>query len=704
MNHRHPFQVERMKRLFLCLVCLFAFIDALTPRPVCATTTAWQEGNGVSVRLLGSFDKINDNNVLFALLDVKLQDGWHVYWSNPGETGTPPSLTWGQSRNIASIDLLYPTPQRLYLLGTETIGYDDHVLFPLRVTQIKGAKEAEIRIGLDLLVCGTMCVPQHFDISLSLREGADRGEQDAAARALVNEALARLPSIEETPHITDLETTAGAKTVQARFDAKDAPQSPDLFIATEHPLTFSKPDVAIAPDGHRITLTSVLQSSLPEGVSLESLPMTLTVVNGKEARALSIHQPETAVAPSATPPSDLPFAVILLLAVLGGFILNLMPCVLPVLSLKILAVLKHAGKEKREVRRSFLTTAAGIVVSFLALAAATIALKATGQTFGWGIQFQQPVFLVLMIALLTIFASNLWGFFTIHPPHFLPHGTGAFADGAFATLLATPCSAPFLGTAVGFALAASSIHILIVFAALGLGMALPYLTLALWPHLSASLPKPGRWMEVLTRLLGFGLIGTAVWLLFVLRAQTGFLPFVVIAAAMTGILFALYLRHKNILRTLVLPAVGLALAGCFAIASLVSVPLALQKNSGAWHPFNEEAITKAIGEGKTVFVDVTADWCLTCKYNKRVVLGQEEVSSRLFGKKDVLALQADWTNPDPAITAFLHRHGSYGIPFNIVFGPCRPQGIALPEILTQDAVLSALAQVQACAIGADKRG
>ncbi len=694
-----------MKRL----LSFFFFFLALSPVPLWAAASDWQRENGIAVRLISSDDLSSNNKELTLGLDIKLEEGWHIYWRSAGEAGTPPAITTGGSDNVESLTILYPAPHRLTLMGMDTIGYEGHVTLPLRVLKKEAAKEMALQASLDILTCSTLCVPRHFDLALTPNM-ASSGEE----KALLEEALERLPATQDTSDLSILKTTLGTNTIQVTFNAQGGLQQPDLLIESASDLTFSKPSVIPVPDGHGATLTASLLSPLSEGAVLADIPLTLTLINGHAAREitlsppLALHASMTTPSHALPPASPLPFWTIVLLALLGGFILNLMPCVLPVLSIKILSVIKHAGSHKDVVRHSFLASAGGIVFSFLLLAAVTIALKASGQAFGWGVQFQQPVFLVFMIALLTFFAANLWGFFEITLPRFIldrvdtsrhPKLAGDFAGGMLATLLATPCSAPFLGTAIGFALAAGSLEIMAVFFALGLGMALPYLAIALWPHLASALPKSGNWMNILPRFLGFGLLGTAVWLLIVVRAQTGHAPFILITMAMAGILFALYLRHRNILRGLMPWAIGGALIASFFIATLASVPLSLQKESGVWKPFDEAAIASAVSEGKTVFVDVTADWCLTCKYNKRVVLGQEDVSTRLFGHEAIITQQADWTSPNPVITDFLHKHGAYGIPFNIVFGPRAPQGIALPELLTKASILDALDKAKACQQG-----
>jgi suppressor for copper-sensitivity B len=482
---------------------------------------------------------------------------------------------------------------------------------------------------------------------------------------------------------------------------------------------FEQPSIAVGSAGDR----AVLQFPAPFGLDLAALhgtELTVTVVDG--ARAL-----ETAVVPQQgriTPPEGAApqlgrpgvaeasgaasLWTMLALAVLGGLILNLMPCVLPVLSLKLMSVIRKSGKETGAVRAGFLASAAGILSSFLVLGVAAVLVKQAGLTVGWGIQFQQPVFLAFMVALLTLFACNLLGFFEFRLPGALGDRAAAagagrnglfgdFLTGAFATLLATPCTAPFLGTAIGFALSSGPAEILAVFAALGLGLALPYLTVAAFPAAVRVLPRPGPWMGWLKAVLALALAGTAVWLLTVMQVTVGWetaLSVGMLAAVAAAVLAAKRLPGSRLGRAAWPVSAALALAA-------VAVPLTVQPLQRAapsaeaaeriaWQPFDQAEIRRLVMEGRTVLVDVTADWCVTCQWNKKTVLESAEVAAWL-DRPDVIAMRADWTRPDPVIAAYLERHGRYGIPFNIVYGPAAPAGIPLPELLSRDAVFAAAA-------------
>ena len=340
------------------------------------------------------------------------------------------------------------------------------------------------------------------------------------------------------------------------------------------------------------------------------------------------------------------------------------------------------------MRLGFLASAAGILFAFLVLAAAVIAFKAAGATVGWGIQFQHPWFLVAMTVVVTLFACNLWGFFEVPLPAWaaaVGGRGGHFLSGAFATLLATPCTAPFVGTAVGFAFARGAAEIVAVFSALGVGLALPYLVVAALPALATRLPRPGPWMVVLRRVLGFALAATALWLLSVLAAQAGAVAAAVVGLLMGASVAALFLSRRT----------GRLVAALLLAAFLVPAGLSGDVDEGnpaaqaLWQPFDEKAIPALVAAGRVVFVDVTAEWCITCQVNKTLVLERGAVLERLSAD-GVVAMQADWTRPSDAIAAYLAGFGRYGIPFDAAYGPGAPAGIVLPELLSTEAVLAAL--------------
>jgi suppressor for copper-sensitivity B len=388
----------------------------------------------------------------------------------------------------------------------------------------------------------------------------------------------------------------------------------------------------------------------------------------------------------------------LLLAVAGGFILNLMPCVLPVLSIKLLGVVESVSESSAQRRVNFLLSAAGIFVAFWLLGLLFTGLKYFGIGFGWGVQFQSATFLLIMIPVLVLFALNLLDKFDVQLPQSLMDklsgsNKGHFYQGIFAVLLATPCSAPFLGTAVAFALAGSSWQIMVIFSGLAFGLSLPYLLIAIWPNSVKVMPKPGLWMVRFRQFLAALLCATLVWLIWLLQAHLSMMLWTIFSIIICAMVLLLIIKPGP--RALVSSfAVYLLLANTiiWSPVSLSGSRVSTESNSAIqWQVFEPEKIAGYIDEGKTVFIDITADWCITCVVNERTVLQRSDIIKHL-NADNVVAMKGDWTKPDKQIEDYLKRYGRYAIPFNQVFGPALPQGKLLPELLTKDAVALALTQ------------
>ncbi len=665
------------------------------------------DGDFVDARLIASANGVGELATIPAGLQIRLPDGWKTYWRSPGEAGLPPAVDWTGSRNTADVRFDWPAPHRFTLFGIDTFGYADEVVFPLTVMPQQIGEAVSLTGRLDLLVCSDVCIPAQFDLSLDLP--AASATADARIANLIGRFAAIVPEDGAAFGLT-VERVAAVDVPPGRLfveaTAREPFAAPDVFVEAAEGYSFGAPVLTFFDDGRRLRAEIGLLEAPSVGPALAALPVTVTVVDG--ARTLEWSGLTVPSGGAGATGEGAGLAAILLLAILGGLILNLMPCVLPVLSLKLLSVLGHGGGSAREVRTGFLATAAGIVASFLVLAGAAIAAKLAGGAVGWGIQFQQPLFLIAMVVILTLFACNLLGFFEIALPSAVGdaalkvgRGTGLaghFGTGAFATLLATPCSAPFLGTAVGFALSRGPIEILAVFLALGVGLALPYLAVAAVPRLATMLPRPGPWIVVMKRLLSLALIATALWLLSVLLVQSGAAAAGLIGGLMVAMGLLLW-RRKGL-------AGGARLAGgvtaaLLALAAfLAPLPFDTARSGPSdamvemdWAVFDRAAIDGMVADGRIVFVDVTADWCLTCQANKQLVLHRGAVAERL-GADDVVPMRADWTLPDDAIAGFLASYGRYGIPFYVVYGPDTPDGQILPELLTTEIVLDAIAQAR----------
>jgi suppressor for copper-sensitivity B len=414
--------------------------------------------------------------------------------------------------------------------------------------------------------------------------------------------------------------------------------------------------------------------------------------------------PAAGTAKPVAPKPDGNLAVMLLLGMLGGLILNVMPCVLPILSLKIFGLVRSAGHGHSEVVRGALATAAGILVSFWALAAAALAAQAAGAAVGWGIQFQRPGFVAFLAVVVVLFCLNLWGLFEIPLPQRLARvGAGGpreglaghFVSGLFATLMATPCSAPFLGTAIGFALAQPAAIVLAVFTALGIGMAFPYLLVAAAPGVARLLPKPGAWMDTVRGVMGFLLAASAVWLFYVLSLQVSPEQLAAIQLGLLGIaLFTWMQRRTGAGRTLrAVAAAGVLAAVAVTLVAAVRAPGATaQRIAGEpaglipWVSWDRAKAESLAAEGQLVFVDVTAAWCFTCKVNERLILDTPEVA-QVFEEHGVVPMKADWTNRNEEIAAFLAEHGRYGIPFYLLYRPGRDPHV-FSELPSKDGLVA----------------
>ncbi len=675
-----------------------------------AAASAWDSLDYSRVRLVAESVAVGSAERLRLGLHFRLDPGWKIYWRSPGDAGIPPQLDWTGSENLADLTIAWPAPRRFSVFGFESAGYADEVVLPLQARLARPGEPLSVNLGVDYLVCEEICIPASAKLSLALPDGA---AEPSPFAGLIGRFVVRIPSRATAAGFgverVEAVRLGGATALRVVARAEAPFDVPDLFIEpigddgeADDSLLFGRPDVRIDLDGRRAVLIAVLTDGEPERGTLAGKRFNLTLVDG--ARAVE-------VTAQAVPAADagLVLSGILALALFGGLILNLMPCVLPVLSLKLLNVVGHGGAAPRVVRAGFLASAAGIVFSFLVLAAVAVAFKAAGVSVGWGIQFQQPTFLAVMVLVVTLFACNLWGFFEVRLPRFAAdiierhsgahggaHGLGGhFLTGAFATLLATPCSAPFLGTAIGFAFARGPVEIFAIFTALGIGLAFPYLMVAAMPGLATRLPRPGAWMVSLRRILGFALAATGLWLVSVLAAQQGVAIATGVAVAMLALGAALWAGRR--LGEGVRRLAPAAAAGCAVIAIGLSLlpasrgPEAVAAVDSPWQPFDRGAIPGLVRDGNIVFVDVTADWCISCQVNKALVLDRGAVADWLSGDR-VVAMRADWTRPDEDIARYLEAFGRYGIPFDAVYGPGAPGGLALPEFLSVGAVVDAVHQ------------
>lgn len=638
-------------------------------------------------------------------LEIVLDDGWKTYWQAPGPQGYPPRLDWSGSDNVAGAEIIWPTPERFTILGYDSIGYKEAALLPMNVTFKDPTKPARIRLTVDYLTCAEICIPQFAELELDVPAGApaptehafgiDRARGQAPAPPGAGDAIERvwLSGPPDQPSLVAEASVSGG-----------AAPGIDLFVNGLDGYFFRAPTIE-SLGGDRIRLMAVAIEVPPEPAAVgQAAAYTLRLGDARAIvqEAALVMPPagfEAAKGASGAARPGPGLLLMLAIAFLGGLILNVMPCVLPVLAIKLMGALKHASGGRGAVRRGFLASAAGIVVSFGVLAAGAVALQSAGIAVGWGMQFQQPLFVGFMALVMAIFAANLWGLFEFGAPAVAGRASAAlpqekdgpwgdFWTGVLATALATPCSAPFVGAALSFALTQGSAEIFAIFLAMGVGLAAPYLATAAFPAIARFLPKPGGWMATLRKILSVAVALTGLWLLWVLWRQAGDVAAGIAVLAVLATVACLGLISG---RKAWAGAAMAVVAGLVAVGLTATPPANARADNLAWVGFDEGEIARRVDAGETVLVDVTADWCVTCKWNKATVLSQEPVVG-LLARADVIAMQADWTRPDPAISAYLARNGRYGIPFNIVYGPGAPDGLPLPELLSAGAVTSAISK------------
>jgi thiol:disulfide interchange protein DsbD len=618
-------------------------------------------------------------------IKINLADKWHTYWVNPGDSGTAIRLKFAADPAIKLKRVLFPIPERLMAGPLISFGYSHEVLLPVEVQIDASARVGQnlpLTVDAEWLVCEDVCIPAITQLKLDVPVGRLEDVKPGADFALFQTTRALLPEPQaEYPkfQFSDLDTTLSLPPIPEEEEYVDffpfrgsgvTNSSPRLDGGTLH---FEKSNVPVAN---------------PERVGLLVLKLK---ANGQR-RALQFGDGGwsfTSKGAGTAPVKGLWW--MLLSAFLGGLILNLMPCVFPILSMKLLGLLKLGKAHAREVRAQNLAYSAGVVLSFLAIASVLSLLRTTGQWIGWGFQLQSPVFLALLIWLFFALTLNLLGLYEIE---FINSGwggrltrsrgwLGSFFTGVLAVIVASPCTAPFMGAALGFGLSQPLPVLFAIFFLLGLGLAFPYLLFVIFPSLTWHLPKPGEWMNQLKQVMALPMFATALWLLWVLKQVSGLssvLAVAVGAAVITVAIGWLSARARSASRLLV------ALSLAFAVAYIYSADLKAKQNNvaqvedGDWQPYSETAL--AALKGKNVFVNMTADWCLTCKVNERLVFTNPEVRA-LLDAKSVTLVKGDWTQQNEEITRFLNRYNRVGVPFYVLYSSAHPDGVTLPEVLTK---------------------
>lgn len=676
----------------------------LAGMPIAAAATAVVTTPQVRAQLVvHAPDGLRAGKAAWAGLLIEHKPEWHTYWKNSGDSGLPTQLNWGTVGATAG-DIHWPTPKRMVIGSLANYGYDGTLLLPVPLSTTDDAAGSTVKLKLkaDWLVCKQECIPQSGEFELLVPTNAPSiAHATQFAKAFTSQPQ-RLAGVEARGQVDGNVLIVTTRGMPASWNG-------DLieFFPEEPGVVEPAGSVAVSRQGSDIVLRVPLSGQRSE--SPQAMKAVLTRPGDVAGIAINFAVsgwsdtgPVNATTPAleqAVPDAPAGLLVALALAFGGGLLLNLMPCVFPILSLKVLSFAQHADDRKALIAGGLAYTV-GVVLSFVALAGLLLALRAGGEALGWGFQLQSPWVVAALAVLFTLIALNLLGVFEFGS--FLPGGVASMRarsplldhglTGVLAVGVASPCTAPFMGVALGAALTMPLPQALAVFASLGLGMAAPYLLASAWPGLSQLLPLPGAWMSRFKVLMAFPMFATVVWLVWVLAQQVGVDGAAALLALLVAVAFGAWTYGLNGVSTR--SALLYKLAGLLMVAAAVMLtwpvmgtkpePIASSsaiKAASAWQEWTPQAVAEARAAGRPVFVDFTAAWCVTCQVNKRTTLNDAALQAEL-GSKGVQLLRADWTNRDPVITQELARLGRSGVPVYALYSPGVEQASLLPEILT----------------------
>jgi thiol:disulfide interchange protein DsbD len=643
---------------------------------------------------------------------LRMAPGWHTYWKFSGDAGLPTEIKWNLPPGWKVGEIQWPIPLKTIDPGDiQTYGYQDEVMLIQEITPPAKIDNTPVKLSAqaDWLVCEKICIPgsANLDLELPTSSSAAPKNTDLFARylRLVPKKFpdnAAKSTWSRTGNDLHLKVASEEIANYKNLDFFPLPQGNNTVVG--HPAIESR-------SGNDVTFKIPTESLGKNSSSMPGVIVFSKSPNGNDRSGWELGATQVGAVTNQMPQPSRGLVTFLFFGFIGGFILNLMPCVLPVISLKIFGFIKHAGQDRQGVFRNGVAFIAGIFVWFIGLALLLIALKSAGHQITWAAQFTNPYFVLALSVIVLVFALDLFGVFEITLPQALTHRmlhstdregeAGSFFQGVFATALATPCTAPFLGTAIGFSFTQSPLIILLMFAAVAAGMSAPYFVLSAQPAWMKFLPQPGPWMVHVKQFMGFLLLGTLLFLIYVLGAQRGldgaiwascFLLIIAIVCWMKGAFIvptASALKRGIVLMLMLALLVG---SGVYFIGDKFQaskIDIAHSASGGDWQPFTPEKLQSERDAGHAVFIDFTAAWCLTCKFNEKAVLENSEVRDA-FQRHGVVKIKADWTNGDPAITKLLQQFGRPGVPLYVLYPGKSEAPVVFPELLTKNILLDKL--------------
>jgi len=657
---------------------------------IIAKSSDWSVSETSKLRLISPYSQNDSKNLLIGL-EYQMEPGWKTYWKSPGDGGFAQSISWDNSSNVKNVNILWPTPFEFEILGLTSLGYQNDVIFPLEVELEDELKNTFLNLHISFLICKDICIPGDATVFLEIPSGEKKITDNYFN---IEKALSLIPEDDfNSSYINKINVKTfnddKHSLIQLQFASDKVFFNPKIFLHSPFGLPVVKKSINYSSDNKIIKV----DFNFDKDLILEKnflLEVNIKDKNHNFKQALNVKMGD----PSFIPNINNSYIYYILISLLAGLILNIMPCVFPILSIKLMSLFSY---DEYNARISFITTAFGIIFSFLLLGLIFIFLQYFKISIAWGMQFQQPYFLIFITLVIFLFMMNMFGQFEITLPtqlsslSFIDSSNNKyikdFFNGFFATLMATPCSAPFVGTAITAAFTQSSAIGISIFLFMGIGMSLPYLLIASFPKLINFIPKPGQWMVYVKYLLGLLLLATFIWLLNIL------LNFFNYYFLISSIIFFLVLSYrqkipfqKNIVTFIILLIIFFSSSLKFFQNNTII------ENEKDWLNFFEVDIDQLINNDHLVFLDITADWCATCQFNKLNVLNSELVI-KLFKDNEVSLIRADWTKPNDKITIFLEKYDRFGIPFNAFFSINFPEGILLSELLSEKEMVNAINKI-----------
>tara|TARA_Y100000287_G_scaffold177843_1_gene169878 strand:- start:94 stop:2142 length:2049 start_codon:yes stop_codon:yes gene_type:complete len=671
---------------FLISIILFTFYFNTS----FALSSEWAVGETSKLRLISPYSQNSSKNITIGL-EYQMQPGWKTYWKSPGDGGFAQNISWENSSNISDVKILWPTPIKFEILGLTSLGYQDNVTFPLEIEIENEFQDINLDLHVNYLICKEICIPGDARIFLDIPAGEKKINDNYFD---VEQALSKLPEKDfSRTYLKNINANVlegeNLSTIRLQIESEKIFFNPEIFLHTPFGLPVVQHTISYSANNKLITAEFDFNKKL---ISEDSFPLEVVL---KDVNHNFEHLLSAQITKDISNSKMNTFIFYILISLLAGLILNVMPCVFPILSIKLMSVFTA---DQRTARVSFLTVALGIVSSFFLLGVCFLVLQYFNFSIAWGMQFQKPYFLIFITLIIFLFMMNMFGQFQINLPQNFSNiafaGLGNksffkdFFNGFFATLMATPCSAPFVGTAITAAFTQNYITGMSIFLFMGIGMASPYLLIALFPKLVNFLPKPGIWMIYVKYFLGLLLLATVVWLSNILL---NFFNIYFLVISLFVLLVITYRRKFPLFKNTI------TIASIIFIFFSTSLQIFQQHSSSAeekdWVSFFTVDIDQLVAQDKIIFLDITADWCATCQFNKINVLNSDNIIKQ-FKDNSVTLIRADWTKPNERVNLFLEKYDRFGIPFNAFFSKKFPDGILLSELLSEKEIVNAINKIQ----------